>query len=100
LLDVGELSKIGALLIPLVAGLVEFSKRLGLSGNWLKVEAFLLGLGFAFVAGAVKEGLIPQMALPWVRVIVGSLAGGVAGAAISGNYDLVMKILRKRASGE
>lgn len=97
-MDIGELAIGGALILPLISGLVEFSKRLGLSGNALTVEAFLLGGIFAAVAGAISEGLIPALALPWVRVAAIAIGGAIAGMSVSGNYDLLKRAVQKWAA--
>ena len=84
----------GVLIIPLVLGLVEFSKRLGVSGNWCTIEAFVLAAAFGMVAHAVDTGMMPQAAIPWVQMVVVGLGAGIAGLSATGVYDL-----GKRAMG-
>ena len=87
-MDISKLAIGGVAIIPLVAGLVEFSKRLNIQGNALLIEAFFLGAFFAAVAGAISLDLIPLLAVPWIKVVFIALAGGVAGAATTGLYDM------------
>ncbi|HUW09109.1 MAG TPA: hypothetical protein VM537_05230 [Anaerolineae bacterium] len=90
--DLGSVAIGGVLLIPLIIGLVEFLKGQGLEGKRrLQLAAFLLGLPGLGVAGAIEEGLIPIAALPWIRVVIWALAGGVAACAAMGLYDLTKK---------
>jgi len=98
-LDVAKLAIGGVALIPLIAGLVEFSRRLGVEGKGLLAEAFALGVVFVAVAGAIQEGVIPEAGLAWVRVVMWGLAGGVAGVATSGVYDLVKKMVGRGEGG-
>jgi hypothetical protein len=93
-MDVTKLAIGGVAIIPLVAGLVQFSKRLKVQGNALLVEAFVLGVVFAATAGAISLDLIPALAVPWIQVAFIGLAGGVAGAATTGLYDLAKSLLR------
>ena len=53
-MDISKLAIGGVAIIPLVAGLVEFSKRLNVTGNALLIEAFVLGVVFAAIAGAIS----------------------------------------------
>ena len=92
-MDVGELAIGGVVLVPVITGLVEFSKQLGLKGRGLIVLAFVLGGVMAGAAGAIGEGVIPELALPWVRVGVVALAGGVLGPTTCGLYELGRRVL-------
>ena len=90
--DLGSVALGGVLLIPLIIGLVEFFKGQGLAGKrQIQLAAFLLGVPGLGVAGAIEEGLIPIAALPWIRVAIWALAGGVAACAAMGLYDLSKK---------
>ena len=95
-MDISKLAIGGVAIIPLVAGLVEFSKRLNVKGNALLVEAFVLGAVFAAIAGAISLDLIPALAVPWIQVVFIGLAGGVAGAATTGLYDMAKALLGQR----
>ena len=78
----------GVAIIPLVLGLVEFSKKLGVDGNWLLVEAVGLGSVFSGVAYAMGSGLIPE---PWatiINVVIVALSGGLGAAGL---FDLGKK---------
>ena len=86
--DFGQLAIGGVLIIPLVLGLVEFSKRLGVSGNGCTIEAFVLAAAFGMVAHAIGTGMMPVAAVPWVTMVVVGLGCGIAGLAATGIYDL------------
>jgi len=94
-MDFSKLAIGGVAIIPLIAGLVQVSKGLGLGGYWLKVEAFILGAIFAGLAGAMSFDLIPILAIPWIQVAFIALGGGVAGAATTGLYDMIKPLLEK-----
>ncbi|MBN1814693.1 MAG: hypothetical protein JXA14_22830 [Anaerolineae bacterium] len=92
-LDFSSLAIGGVALIPLIIGLIEFSKSVGVSGVWLKVEAFALGVALVGIWAVLELGLMPAVAGPWVTVVIIALGGGVAAAAASmGGYDLVKKL--------
>lgn len=84
----GQLAIGGVLLVPLVVGLVQISKKLGVTGNWLVVEAFGLADLFGMLAYAVNEGLIPAPAVPWIAMVFVGLGCGVVGLAASGLVSL------------
>jgi hypothetical protein len=98
--DVSKLAIGGVALLPLIIGLVEFSKRLGLKGNWLIGEAFVLGTAFAGVWGALQQGLMPAPATPWITVGVMALGGGVAAFAAVGNYDLAKRLFARASKAD
>lgn len=75
----------GIAVLPLILGLVEFGKKLGVKGNGSTVLALVLGVFFASLYMAMQQGLIPEVALPWISVGVFGLAGGLAAAGL---YDL------------
>jgi hypothetical protein len=82
----------GVALIYLVPGLIEFAKKLGLAGTRaIVLVGFVLGVVFAGTAAAIGEGLIPEIALPWVRVAALSLGGGVAVLSSMGHYAIQQK---------
>jgi len=74
-----------------VIGLMEFAKKLGLAGKSLIVAAFVVLTLFGAVAGAIAEGLVPEVALPWIRVVTYALYVAVTGAAAMGLYDVAKK---------
>ena len=79
----------GVALVWLIPRLVEFAKVLGLSGKpQIWALAFVLGVGFAAVAAAMNEGLLPAEAMPWARVVALALGGGVAACGAIGDYEL------------
>lgn len=99
-MDFAELAIGGVALIPVIMGLVEFSKKLGAQGKGLIVEAFGLGVLLAGVWGTIEFGLMPEPALPWVKVAAVALGGGVAALAAVGDYDLAKRLASRIASSE
>lgn len=94
--DFSKIGINGILIIPLVIGLVEFAKSLGLQNQpTIRVLAFALGVAFMLLFGAIEQGLIPPAAVTWVNVVVFAIAGGVFACASMGLYDL-----GKRLSGK
>lgn len=80
-MNIAELSQNGINILVLVFGLVEFSKKLGLKGNWLTVLAMVVGV----IVGVATElaKMYPEVS-KWYGVAVVGLAFG---AAASGVYD-------------
>lgn len=78
------------LVIALIPGLVETAKQFEFFAKGNRPRILSLGLGLFFVGGAeaVSQGLIPEVALPWIRVVVMGLAGALA---VSGYFDLVKR---------
>jgi hypothetical protein len=72
----------GIPLIIVIFGLVEFSKKLGLSGNWLL--AFSLALGTFFGIAYKLSLAMPAGLADWFAVIIFGLALGLIA---SGIYD-------------
>lgn len=78
----------GVKLIPLVVGLMQVAKtHFGLRGRALVISAIAVLLGFGVMAGMMAEGLIPEAALPWIRVGVYALGFVLSGLAAMGLYD-------------
>lgn len=92
LVDFTQIAVGGVALIPMIVGLMQFSKKFGLSGRGLMIVSAVVLLVFGGVAGAINEGLIPEPALPWIRVAVYSLGFLVTGLAAMGLYDVAKKI--------
>jgi len=90
LIDFGQLAIGGVNLILLVLGWVEAAKRLGISGQGSFIMALVCGVLFAGLWQAMNTGLVPEVALPWIRVVIVGLGGGVAATGI---YDLGKKVL-------
>jgi len=86
----------GVLLVPLVVGLVQISRKLGIGGNWLVLEAFGLADVFGMLAYAVDKGLIPAPAVPWIAMVFVGLGCGVVGLAASGLVDLGKQTLANK----
>ncbi len=83
-----EYSIAGVLIIPLVLGLVEMAKRLGVVGDWSMVLSVGLGVFFGSLLYGVNEGLIPAVYVPYLKWGVFSLGFGLA---IPGLYDIGKK---------
>jgi hypothetical protein len=77
----------GVALIVMIVGLVEFSKRLGVSGKWLLVEAMVLGMVFY---GANKAAEMYPAIQQWLELAVYTFGGGLAATGI---FDVVNKRL-------
>lgn len=88
-----ELLVSGVPFIVVVLGLVEFSKRLGLAGNWLIVESMAMGttLGVALRLSI----MFPQFGV-WFQVGVFGLAVGLAACGI---YDFSKKFMPNKSEG-
>ena len=85
----------GVSVIVLVTGWVEFAKRLGVSGTGCQVLAAALGSLFVGLAQAIQMGLVPEVAVPWITVVVVGLGGGLAAVGL---YDLVKRRLGDASS--
>lgn len=83
-----EYSIAGVLIIPLVLGLVEMAKRLGVVGNWSMLLAVGLGVVFGSLVYGIGEELIPAAYVPYIQWAVFSLGFGLA---IPGLYDIGKK---------
>jgi hypothetical protein len=77
----GELNLI--LVLALIAGLVEFAKRLGVTGNGSLVLSMILGVAFGLVYQLSLA--IPITTAGWFAAVVYGL---LTGLAASGLYDL------------
>jgi hypothetical protein len=86
--DFGQLAIGGVLLVPLVVGLVQISRKLGVKDNWLILEAFGLADLFGMIAYGINEGLIPAPVVPWVTMVFVGLGCGVVGLSASGLVSL------------
>lgn len=71
--------------ILLVFGLVEFSKKLGLTGVWLTVESAVLGMVTSVLYQITLNG-VPIDFAGWAGVVVVGLAYGLTA---SGVYDFL-----------
>uniref|UniRef100_A0A6M3KPN3 Holin n=1 Tax=viral metagenome TaxID=1070528 RepID=A0A6M3KPN3_9ZZZZ len=75
-------------MVLLVPGIVETAKKFGIQGNASLALSLALGFLFVGLAQAITQGLIPEVALPWISVVVSGLGGGLG---VSGYYDLAKK---------
>ena len=78
----------GVAIIPLVLGLVEFAKKLGVNGNASLVLSVALGFVFSGVVYAMQSGLVSEAAALWVNLVIVALSGGLGAAGL---YDLGKK---------
>lgn len=95
-MDISEFINVAVAGIPLlfvVLGLVEWIKRLGVSGQWLLVASMLIGLVFG--AGYQLSNEIPVTFGGWFAVIVYGLALGLVA---SGIYDVLRQTSVKGAA--
>ncbi len=90
LIDFGQLAIGGVNLILLVLGWVEAAKRLGITGKGSFIMALVSGGIFAGLWQAMSTGLVPEVALPWIRVVIVTLGGSIAA---TGLYDIGKKVL-------
>ena len=75
----------GIAIIPLVLGLVQFAKKLGINGNGSMVLAVVLGFFFSGLMYAGQAEMIPAAVMAWVNLVIFGLAGGLGAAGL---YDL------------
>ena len=85
--DLSQLLVGGIPLLIVIFGLVEFSKTLGLKGNWLTIFSLFLGLAFGF-AYKIAESGVPSSFAGWFVMVVFGLALGLI---TSGFYDFADK---------
>lgn len=78
----------GIAVIALVFGVVEAAKSFGIEGKGSQVLALALGFLLVGTAQAIASGLIPASVVPYVELVVTSLAGSLAAM---GYYDFVTK---------
>ena len=85
-----EYSIAGVLVIPMVLGLVEMAKRLGVRGEWSTVLAVFLGTVFGSLVYGINEGLIPEQYVPYIRWGVFSLGFGLSIPGLYKNRKAVL----------
>jgi len=73
--------------LPIIFGVVEFLKKLGMTGNKLTIASAIVGV--LLVALWQASQLFPQIS-PWVKIILMGLAGGMAACGV---YDFINKRL-------
>lgn len=93
-MDLTSIAAFGFPALLVVAGLVEFSKKLGASGNLCVVLSVVFGV---VVMLLVQVAAAYPAIEPWIKTI---FAGLVVGLAASGLYDLAKNILKPRLPGE
>ena len=78
----------GMAVIPMVIGSMQFAKKLGLRGNLLVIVAFLVLALVGGIAGAITEGVMPEVAIPYINVAFYALGLSVTGMASMGLYEV------------
>ena len=73
-------------IIPIILGLVEFVKRLGLKWNVLIIVS--MALGFLLGGGYYWSQKPPTTFADWFAIVIGSLGYGLVA---SGVYDVITK---------
>lgn len=82
----------GITVIALIFGLVEVAKGFGVTGRASQVLALVLGFVLVGVSQAISGELIPANIVPWVKLVVTSLAGSLAAMGL---YDFATKRVLK-----
>jgi hypothetical protein len=82
-----QVSILGIPLIIITLGIVEASKRLGVSGKWLLIES--IAVGSVFYSAHYLSGVYPAVSF-YLNLVVYGLGGGLA---TSGIFDFVNKRL-------
>jgi len=72
----------------LIIGIVEAAKEFGVTGKGSRALALGLGVLFVGLSQAIVQDLIPPDVLPWIKLGVTALAGGLSAM---GYYDFVRK---------
>ena len=75
-------------LLLLIPGVVETAKQFGVSGKGSLALSLILGMFFLGLAQAIAQGVVPEAALPWIKIAVVGIGGALAA---SGYYDLFRK---------
>jgi len=83
--DFSNLAVGGVLIIPLVAGLVQFAKKFGVDGIWNIVLAVILGIFFGGLAFGIDEKLIAEGWVPYIKWVVFALSVGLGAGGL---YDM------------
>ena len=86
-----QLSIAGVLLIPLIAGVVEFCKKWGVTGRYAELLAVVLGVLLGSLWYMISQEIIPPEWLPYIGIPLFGLAFGLG---IPGLYDLTFRIRR------
>ena len=78
------------LILALIPGIVETAKKWQwiAAGNRPLGLSLVLGFFLVGLAEAISLDLVPEVVLPWVRVMVMAMAGALS---VSGSYDLIKK---------
>ena len=84
----------GVVVLSLIFGIVEAAKGFGVQGRGSQVLAVVVGFVLVGTSQAIANGLIPANVVPYVELVVTSLAGSLAAM---GYYDFATKrVLRSK----
>lgn len=75
-------------LLFLIPGIVETAKQFGINGKGSLVLSLVLGCVLVALAETISQGLMPEVAIPYISIAVMGLGGALAA---SGYYDLFKK---------
>jgi hypothetical protein len=89
-MDLSQYAIGGVSILFIIFGIVEAAKRYGVRGKASETLAYCLGAFFVSLVVAISKGMIPEVALPWIELVVVAIGGGLTiGLTATGLYDLV-----------
>lgn len=77
----------GVSVAALVFGIVEVLKLFGVKDVGTRIAALVVGFVLTGIAYALSQGMIPEVAVPWITLVVVALAGAVAAMGFYGFVD-------------
>ena len=72
----------------LIVGIVEAAKEFGIEGKGSRILACVLGFFFYGLSFAMDQLLIPEVAFPYIKLVVFALSGSIAAM---GYFDLIKR---------
>ncbi len=94
-MDLGDLAIGAVAVLPLIIGIVEFSKKFFPDlGNLAILETFILAFAFGLLALVIQQGFIPEPYVTWVVMVVGALAFALGACGL---YDWAKKLSGPKA---
>ena len=95
-MDLSTIGIGGVTIVALVIGIVEALKDFGVNGKYSKPAAFVVSFALVGVAMAMSEGMISESAIPYIELLVKSLAFALGA---TGYYDLYKKRKEREEDG-